>query len=356
MAPRLEEFEVRPNESITSNENTTTTTTRQRNAAATPLIRREETAKKEPQEIDLPIVWRNVVVFALLHLGALYGIYLCFYAKWQTLLFAYVLYFCGGLGITAGAHRLWAHRTYKAKMPLRILLAIFQTLAVQNSIFEWSRDHRVHHKHSETNADPHNAKRGFFFSHMGWLLMKKHPEVIEKGARIPLDDLLADPVVAFQKKYYRLLAILICFVMPTVVPWLCWSEDLTIAYFVPGVFRYIFLLHITWLVNSVAHMWGNRPYDKTINPAENLFVSLGAIGEGFHNYHHTFPMDYAASEFGAKYFNPSRAFIDFMCFIGQAYDRRTVSREMIMQRRMRTGDLAGHSHNHDSNEEREYDY
>jgi fatty-acid desaturase len=154
MAPRLEEFEVRPNESITSNENTTTTTTtRQRNAAAAPLIRREEPAKKEPQEIDLPIVWRNVAVFTMLHLGALYGVYLCFYAKWQTLLFgifnksvvfivcfvsiielnllAYVLYFCGGLGITAGAHRLWAHRTYKAKMPLRILLAIFQTLAVQ---------------------------------------------------------------------------------------------------------------------------------------------------------------------------------------------------------------------------------
>lgn len=87
MAPRLEEFEVRPNESITSNENTTTTTTRQRTAAATPLIRREEAAKKEPQEIELPIVWRNVAVFTMLHLGALYGVYLCFYAKWQTLLF-----------------------------------------------------------------------------------------------------------------------------------------------------------------------------------------------------------------------------------------------------------------------------
>jgi stearoyl-CoA desaturase (delta-9 desaturase) len=71
---------------------------------------------------------------------------------------------------------------------------------MQNSIYEWCRDHRVHHKHSETNADPHNAKRGFFFSHMGWLLMKKHPEVIEKGSRIPLNDLLQDPVVYYQKK------------------------------------------------------------------------------------------------------------------------------------------------------------
>ena len=120
--------------------------------------------------------------------------------------------------------------------------------------------------------------------------------------------------------------------------------------------RYILLLHFTWLVNSVAHMWGNRPYDKTINPAENLFVSWGAIGEGFHNYHHTFPMDYAASEYGAKYFNPTKAFIDFMALIGLAYDRRTVSAEMIAQRRARTGDLATElpDHHHDDQHEHEY--
>jgi len=238
---------------------------------------------------------------------------------------------------------------------LRALLAVFQTLAVQNSIFEWCRDHRVHHKHSETNADPHNAKRGFFFSHVGWLLMKKHPDVMEKGSRIPLDDLLADPVVKFQKKYYRLLAVLVCFVMPTLVPWLAWNESLTISYFVPAIMRYILLLHGTWLVNSVAHMWGWRPYDKTINPAENLFVSMGAIGEGFHNYHHSFPQDYAASEFGAKYFNPTKAFIDLMALCGQAYDRKKVSAEMIAQRRARTGDLATeHVHAHDENEEHAY--
>lgn len=66
----------------------------------------------------------------------------------------------GGQGITAGAHRLWAHRTYKAKLPLRILLAIFQTMAFQNHIYEWVRDHRAHHKFTDTDADPHNASRG----------------------------------------------------------------------------------------------------------------------------------------------------------------------------------------------------
>jgi stearoyl-CoA desaturase (delta-9 desaturase) len=101
-------------------------------------------------------------------------------------------------------------------------------------------------------------------------------------------------------------------------------------------------------------MWGNRPYDKTINPAENIFVSIGAVGEGFHNYHHSFPQDYATSEYGAGYFNLTKGFIDFMAFLGQAYDRKKVSAEMIMQRRARTGDLAAHSLVH--SEEQEHDY
>lgn len=70
----------------------------------------------------------------------------------------------------------------------------------QNDIFEWARDHRVHHKYSETDADPHNAVRGFFFAHIGWLLVRKHPDVIEKGRKLNLGDLLADEVVQFQRK------------------------------------------------------------------------------------------------------------------------------------------------------------
>lgn len=71
---------------------------------------------------------------------------------------------------------------------------------LQNDIYEWARDHRVHHKYSETDADPHNAVRGFFFSHVGWLLVRKHPDVIEKGGRLELSDLKADKVVMFQRR------------------------------------------------------------------------------------------------------------------------------------------------------------
>lgn len=79
-------------------------------------------------------------------------------------------------------------------------LASFSLIYFQNSIFEWSRDHRAHHKFSETDADPHNARRGFFFSHIGWLLVRKHPDVKEKGKLIDLSDLKADPVVVIQDR------------------------------------------------------------------------------------------------------------------------------------------------------------
>jgi hypothetical protein len=89
--------------------------------------------QEDSRPVKLPIVWKNVLIFIFLHVGALYGLYACLLGqvKTPTLVFAFLLYLMGGLGITAGAHRLWAHRTYKATLPLRVLLALFQTIALQ---------------------------------------------------------------------------------------------------------------------------------------------------------------------------------------------------------------------------------
>ncbi|GBP22734.1 Acyl-CoA Delta(11) desaturase [Eumeta japonica] len=407
----------------------------------------------------LRIVWRNVILFLLLHLGGVYGGYLFLTkAMWRTCLFAVVLYVCSGLGITAGAHRLWAHKSYRAKLPLRILLTVFNTIAFQraswhrppptfsivschvppfssgvllsvfghpptssvgvlcyvchlwgnlrqsysispvdigscvqsisnfvgnpenieqeivhnairnnphapttmhsnamcirvhcswgmhayvhansDSVIDWARDHRMHHKYSETDADPHNATRGFFFSHIGWLLVKKHPQIKAKGHTIDMNDLWADPVLRFQKKYYLLLMPIVCFILPTWIPTL-WGESLWNAYFVCAIFRYTYVLNVTWLVNSAAHKWGDKPYDKNINPVETRPVSLVVLGEGFHNYHHTFPWDYKTAELGHYTLNISKLFIDIMSMIGWAYDLKTVSSKVIEQRVKRTGD------------------
>ncbi|KAB0354301.1 hypothetical protein FD755_022839, partial [Muntiacus reevesi] len=131
--------------------------------------------------------------------------------------------------------------------------------------------------------------------------------------------------------------VLMCFVVPTLVPWYIWGESLWNSYFLASILRYTISLNVTWLVNSVAHMYGNRPYDRHISPRQNPLVTLGAIGEGFHNYHHTFPFDYSASEFGLN-FNPTTWFIDFMCWLGLATDRKRATKQMIEARKARTGD------------------
>nr|XP_039265588.1 stearoyl-CoA desaturase 5-like [Styela clava]XP_039265590.1 stearoyl-CoA desaturase 5-like [Styela clava] len=284
---------------------------------------------------SMQIIWKNVIIMSYIHLFSVYAIVQLRHCFLKTLLFGFITGFFSELGVTAGAHRLWTHRSYKAKLPLRTFLMIINTLALQNSIFDWSRDHRSHHKYSETDADPHNARRGFFFCHIGWLMVRKHPDVIRKGKNIPLNDLLDDPVIAFQRKYFLLLAPLCCFIIPSIIPWYFWGETLWNGYCM-SVLRYCCVLNITWTVNSFAHLFGDRPYDRTIHPAENYFVSLAAIGEGFHNYHHTFPSDYSTSEYGYR-LNPTTAFIDLMAFIGQAYDRKSTTKNAIQSRMKRTG-------------------
>ncbi|KAK1931796.1 Stearoyl-CoA desaturase 5 [Phytophthora citrophthora] len=298
------------------------------------------------------VVWYNVVVLAVWHIGALYSLLFVMphCSLTQLLVLWVLLWIVAGLGITAGAHRLWSHRGYKAKLPLRVFLMLCNSMAFEGTIFEWSRDHRVHHKGSDTTADPHNSERGLFFSHMGWVMVRKHKNVREAGKKLDFSDLLADPVVTFQIKHYLKTVLLMCYLLPTAMGY--YLGDAWAGFWVGGIFRHVWVLHMTWMVNSIAHFFGYKPYDRKIQPVENLIVALGALGEGYHNYQyvpalpqssssflannasfcsHKYPSDYATSEWGllSGQFNPTKAFIDFMALIGQAYDlkrSRTASR------------------------------
>lgn len=188
---------------------------------------------------------------------------------------------------------------------------------------------RVHHKFSETDADPHNSKRGFFFSHVGWLLTRNHPEYKQQSKLMYADDLLKDPVVYFQHKYYNELCTLFALLLPLFVPVYLWGESLWVSFLMAIVWRYVTNLHNTWFVNSAAHMFGHRPYNPRIQPRENPWVSFGALGEGYHNFHHTFPSDYSTSEFGVIAINPTKVFIDFMARIGLAYDLKIFKAKRI---------------------------
>ncbi|CAG2102655.1 unnamed protein product, partial [Medioppia subpectinata] len=287
------------------------------------------------------LVWRNIVLITSLHISAVYGLYLAItVAQFKTIVFMNFISILTAFGIQAGCHRLWCHRTYKANLPLKIILMVLQTMAFQNDIYEWSRDHRLHHKYSDTDADPHNSGRGFFFSHVGWLLCKKHPEVKEKGKTIDMSDIASDPIVRFQRAFYIPLLALIWAAIPTFIPHYYWGETLWNSWFVCVLLRYCVVVNITWCINSVAHFYGMKPYDNSIKAVE-AHMRHYFNGEGYHNYHHTFPWDYSASELGAiDTFNPATAFIDMFAAIGWAYDLKKASNDVIKSRQTKSGDTS----------------
>uniref|UniRef100_A0A0K8VJW3 Acyl-CoA desaturase 1 n=3 Tax=Bactrocera latifrons TaxID=174628 RepID=A0A0K8VJW3_BACLA len=129
-----------------------------------------------------------------------------------------------------------------------------------------------------------------------------------------------------------------CFVIPGLFPYYVLGSSLQVCFFVCSMLRYALSLHGTWLVNSAAHFYGMRPYEKNISSVDSKVVSVIAFGEGWHNYHHVFPWDYKAGELGTYQYNWTTAFLDFMARIGQAYDLKSVSNEMILKRVQRTGD------------------
>lgn len=264
-----------------------------------------------------------LIYITLVHVGAFVGIMTITSCMWQTLLWAFLLWPITGFAITGGVHRLWSHRSYKANDLYRFVVMLANSCANQGTIYHWARDHRVHHKHSETDADPHNATRGFFFAHMGWLLVKKHPDVVKAGRELDFSDLENDWTVMLQKKCDPWGTLFMCFVAPAWLASSVWGEQFWNAFYVAGALRYVYVLHMTWLVNSAAHLYGDHPYDPSSWPAENPLVSLGALGEGWHNWHHKYPFDYAASEFGvSSQFNPTKMIIDICAFLGMVSERK----------------------------------
>jgi stearoyl-CoA desaturase (delta-9 desaturase) len=274
------------------------------------------------------IRWPMTIYIVGVHALAVIGLAWIPSAKWQTLALTAVLWPITGFGITGGSHRLWAHRSYKASPFVRWALMLFASMANQGTVFHWARDHRTHHRHSETERDPHNATRGFFFAHVGWLLLKKDEKVKVAGRKIDVDDLLADKALMLQRKLDPFWNLFWCFVFPMLVAHYGWGETFSAGYFVPGVIRYVFVLNATWCVNSAAHLWGDHPYDPRSNPAENSFVAIVAIGEGWHNWHHAFPFDYAASELGiSSQFNPTKLAIDAFARFGLVTDRKRAHKQ-----------------------------
>lgn len=243
-----------------------------------------------------------------------------------------ILCFCYcGLSITAGYHRLWSHRTYKAHAVLRVIYAIGGAFALQNSILHWSSDHRVHHKHVDNNdVDPYSAKRGFWFSHIGWMLRDYHRETYSNYDNVR--DLQKEKIVMFQHKHYLMLAIITNFGIPIAVGLLhgdLWSSILLI-----GVLRLVLSHHTTFFINSLAHIWGKQTYTEKNTARDNGILAFFTFGEGYHNFHHIFENDYRN---GIRWFHfdPTKWLIKICSYVNLSHSLRKTPEDKIAKAKAR---------------------
>jgi len=268
--------------------------------------------------------YTNIIYLSVHHGLALYALYNLPSVFSTRLLLELLLsvQLVGMLGITAGAHRLWSHKTFEAAYPVRLAFMLANSAAHQGSIYQWVKDHRMHHKHTDTDLDPHSIQYGFWYSHVGWILFRKTDKFREASNAIVMTDIENDSIAMFQHKYYFILSHLCCFVLPTLYGQYMWNSA-WIGYFYFGVLRWVLLLHSTWCVNSVAHMWGTTPYNSNISSRQSGLTSLIAVGEGWHNYHHTYPYDYRASEFNwSSEWNPTTLLLDSLSSVGLVWNKK----------------------------------
>lgn len=222
----------------------------------------------------------NIIFVSFVHLVALAAI-LFYRPHFMTLLMCVFFWQLSGFGVTMGYHRLWAHRTFEATLPLRIILAALGTMAFQGSIKWWVFRHRLHHRFIDTENDPHNAKRGLWYSHIGWIFEKTD---YPKATLIDIQDLLDDPVVRFQHRLFIPLAIFGAFALPTILSWMLWNDPLG-GLLYGGFVSRVIIWHCIFSINSLAHYVGVQDYSTKNTSKGNMFLAFLTNGEGIIDVH-----------------------------------------------------------------------
>ena len=259
------------------------------------------------------IYWPIFIFIISYHILVLAGAPFYFYytpPSWPMILMAIALFILTGISITAGYHRLYSHRAYKTNKFIEVPLVFLGTMAGQGSILRWANDHRLHHKHVDTEKDPYSIKKGFWHAHILWLFEK--PDPIIPGL---VADLTKNKLLVFQDRYYGTLFFMSNALVSLAIGWLL--NDFVGAFFLAWWVRLFAVHHSTWFINSLAHTWGSKSYYKELSAVDNYLISLLTFGEGYHNYHHYFASDYRN---GIKWyhFDPTKWLIWILNKTGQA--------------------------------------
>lgn len=279
-----------------------------------------------------PLRWLNIAVLGIPIIiavtlvpwyGMVYG-----YDAWEWGWFLAFMAFCE-LSITAGYHRLWSHAAYKAHPLLRVIFALGGAMALQNDCITWASDHRRHHLFADDNdKDPYSANKGFWYSHFGWMIRDYEATRVDLGN---VKDLLKDPILVWQRQHYLLLLLIMNIGVPVSLGLL--HGDVWGSLLLAGVLRLVLSQHFTYLINSAAHMWGNRTYDPNQTARDNWFIALFTFGEGYHNYHHTFAWDYR-NGIRWYHYDPTKWLIKLCSWLKLATDLRQCSSYRIEMTRV----------------------
>ncbi|CAH2108165.1 unnamed protein product [Euphydryas editha] len=266
--------------------------------------------------------WPAVLFFIHIHLLSLYGIWLViFEAKLLTITFLATLTLLATLGVTTGAHRLWAHSTYKATSNLRIALMLLQTMAGQGSIYDWVQNHRFHHAYFKTDLDPYDCRKGFLYAHFITRIRKlsEYQEALKNS--IDMSDLEEDSVVMFQKRFYWILYGILFILLPLNAPLEYWDDSILCTIFIIGFLRYALVLHASWLLESGVCVWGLKEGEKYPPDSNTVFMLNRTF---WPEYHYIYPNDYKSGEFGKYGSGCSTAFIRVFAALGLATNLSTL--------------------------------
>lgn len=234
-----------------------------------------------------------------------------------------------GLSITVGYHRLYSHNTYKAAWPVHLFVALFGAAAFEGSIMDWSTDHRNHHLYTDTDKDPYNANRGFFYSHIGWLLTLD----TSKRDFSNVEDLAESRLTRLQHRFFGIFALVMGIIAPTLFAGFLWGDWLG-GFIVAACLR-IFLVHnSTFFINSLAHIMGSQPYSNKSTARNNWIIAFLTYGEGYHNYHHQFPNDYRNAIRFYQY-DPSKWLIFILSKVGLVSGLKRMQKPVIIRYQMR---------------------
>lgn len=274
----------------------------------------------------------NLVYFTALPVLCIFTTYHWFKTgsfNWPTVILALILATFVELSITAGYHRLFAHRSYDASPLVRLFFLIFGAAGLQGSAIQWALDHRDHHNYVDDNdRDPYSINKGFWWAHIGWLFYKQNYQL----RNLPeAGDLRQDPLVMLQFRTWIPLGFFMGYILPGLIA-MSWNDWFG-GFFIAGCLRSVINHHATFFINSLAHCVGKQTYSDSHTARDNWFAAFLTFGEGYHNYHHEFPSDYR-NGVRAWDWDPTKWVIRGLSFVGLTTRLKRINDEIIVRKRL----------------------